>query len=94
MSSKKTLCVKYENLLQEYDEEVEKLCNFLSIDCSDASIKEILLTYKPGRMAPDQPGTHIWKGKIGRHREHFTSAQLERCQDLFGGFLSRNNYLS
>jgi len=86
------LNVRYEDLLLNYDAEVERLLNFLAIKQNNPTIKTVLDQYRPDQGTSKQKGTHFVKGKIGRYREALTHEQQARCLDVFGSYLERMNY--
>ncbi len=92
MSSPHTLKVKYENLLEDYDSEVDRLVDYLEIDRREAEINNIIERYRPGKRSNKSQGTHFVKGVIGRYQEKLTEVQLADCQRLFGDFLTKYGY--
>jgi hypothetical protein len=92
LRSEKVLSLKYEDFKLNYDQEVTRLGNFLEIDLSDHGIKEVIESYRPDGKSQKQQGMHFVKGKIGRHQENFNADQLEKCERLFGDFLTQQGY--
>ncbi len=92
LSSPQTLKVKYEDLKQEYDREVERLCDYLGIDPTSQGSLRVIEQYRPGKPIQKQQGMHFVKGKIGRYQQAFTVEQLDRCNQLFGEFLKTQGY--
>lgn len=86
------LAVKYEDLLLAYDRTTGALLDYLGCDPASPSIKDVIGKYRPGQGDPDQAGTHFVKGKIGRHRDLFSSREKEICREKFGPFLEKWNY--
>lgn len=92
ISSEKTFSIRYEDLLLDYQAQAENLCHHLGIDPSLKQIQEVIGNYHPGSKNKRQTGTHFVKGKIGRHKEIFSEAEIQRCDQLFGDFLSDHGY--
>ena len=92
ISSPQTLSVRYEDLLLDYSGQVKRLCSHLDIDPDHPSIQELIENYHPESKSKRHTGTHFVKGKIGRHRDRFSEDELDRCQELFGDFLSEFGY--
>lgn len=82
---------RYEDLLTDYDHQVERLLAFLNLnEPSDEMIKAIEKSRPKGTSA--KAGNHFFKGRIGRYKEAFTDEQLSLCQELFGPYLERMGY--
>ena len=92
LQSRKTLSVKYEDLLADYDREVERLGEHLGIDSEHPACRQVVDQYRPKDKKPEGKGLHFVHGKKGRHRSHLTDAQLELCDQLFGDFLAAHGY--
>lgn len=92
MSHPQILKVKYEDFLQNYDRESQKLASYLGIDSEDESVREVIDRYRPGKKPEVNRAVHLRKGKIGRHQETFSPEQLDKCSRLFGDFLKAHGY--
>lgn len=92
ISSKRTLSLKYEDLIRSYDNEVKRLCDYIQADPESTRIKEVIEKYRPGKKAKHHEGMHFVKGKIGRHKTSFTEIQLAECDRLFRDFLDEYGY--
>lgn len=92
IQSTQTFSVKYETLLSEFDQIVPKLVDFLDIDLDADSSLTLVEHLKPGANTTSKKFTHFMKGKIGRHKEFFSSEQLELCNERFGPFLVEQGY--
>jgi hypothetical protein len=90
--SKHTLAIRYEDLLLDYQNQAEKLCDHLEIDPSRKIVQDVIRNYHPESKNKRQTGTHFVKGKIGRHQEKFSEEELQRCDQLFGDFLVEHGY--
>ncbi|MBU0512939.1 MAG: sulfotransferase domain-containing protein [Chloroflexi bacterium] len=92
LACEQALHVRYEDLLTEYDVEVQRLVDFLGFDGDSPAIQSVLDDYRPDRGRSVQKGTHFVKGKIGRYRHVFTSEQRVSCIEAFGPYLERMGY--
>jgi len=82
---------RYEDLLTDYDHQVKRLLDFLSLDKSSEELTEVIEKSRP-KGAAAKEGNHFFKGRIGRHKEVLTDEQLAHCQELFGPYLTRMGY--
>ncbi|QRN84224.1 sulfotransferase domain-containing protein [Chloroflexota bacterium] len=82
---------RYEDLLMDYDSQVERLLAFLQLDEINEGITEAIEKSRP-KGAAQKEGNHFFKGRIGRHKEAFTEEHLARCEKLFGPYLVRMGY--
>lgn len=83
---------RYEDLLLDYETEVNRIINFLDLNPDLETIKQVICQYQPQKGSKAQRGTHFVKGKIGRYRQRFTESQQQRCLDAFGQYLERMGY--
>jgi Sulfotransferase domain len=86
------LKVKYEILLQDYEQESIRLGMFLGIDLSEPAAKAILEQYRPEQGNRAQRGTHFSQGQAERFRKIFTSEELDKYTQLFAKNLNRMGY--
>jgi len=91
MKEKKALIARYEDLLTDYDHEVERLVQFLKLDGDRSDIQKVTDGYRP-KAAEGQQGLHFFKGRIGRFRESYTPEQQAILKERMGGYLSRMGY--
>jgi aryl sulfotransferase len=91
MKEKEVLIARYEDLLTNYDAEIERLLQFLRLDGSKPEVQEVIEKYRPG-AAEGQQGLHFYKGKIGRFREAYTAEQQHILRDKLGTYLSKMGY--
>jgi len=91
MKEKKALIARYEDLLTDYDHEVERLVQFLKLDGDRPDIQKVTDGYRP-KAAEGQQGLHFFKGRIGRFRESYTPEQQAILKERMGGYLSRMGY--
>ena len=92
MKEKRILTARYEDLLMNYDAEMERLLTYLELDSADEKFKTVIEEYRPGKAAADQQGLHFFKGKIGRYKEAYTSAEQTQMQERFGEALQDMGY--
>jgi hypothetical protein len=99
MREKDVLIARYEDLLTDYDNETNRLVEFLTLDGSrpqaraepSRSIQKVIEHYRPG-ASDEQQGLHFFKGRIGRFRESYTAEQQAAMKDRLGGYLSKMDY--
>lgn len=84
--------VRYEDLLLNYDHEVQRLIDFLKINTRAPGLDEVLDKYNPVSKSSREKGTHFVKGKIGRYREAFTEEQKALSAEIFGPYLEAQGY--
>jgi hypothetical protein len=83
---------RYEDLLQNYDQEAHRLVRFLDVNPEDAAVKNALEKYRPAGQAQTQQGTHFFKGQIGRFRESYSAEEQKILADRFGKSLKKMGY--
>jgi len=88
----KVLHARYEDLLTDYDAEVNRLAAFLPADRQNKAVQVMIEKYRPEQARSDQKGIHFSKGKIGRFRQKFTAEQLQQLAETFGDFLQKQGY--
>jgi len=91
MSEKNVLIARYEDLLTEYDNEANRLVDFLKLDGNRSEIQKVTAHYRPG-ASDEQQGLHYFKGKIGRFRQSYSTDQQAVMKDKLGGYLSKMGY--
>lgn len=91
MNEKRVLVARYEDLLTNYDIESAKLADYLELDGDQPEVRAVIERYRPGANDAQQ-GLHFYKGKIGRFRDAYTSAQQEVLLAKLGGYLGRMGY--
>ncbi len=92
MKCQETFHCRYEDLLINYDFEVDRLIKFLKLDATDISILDVVNNYRPETAPTSQKGLHFSQGKIGRFRQKTTSKQQEIMSTVFGPYLDRMGY--
>jgi hypothetical protein len=86
------LSVRYENLLTNYDAEIERLCQFLKLDLQKEENRRVIEKYRPEKAQPDQKGIHFRHGKIGRFRQKIDAGQQAIMAEQFAPYLSQMGY--
>ena len=87
-----TLHTRYEDLLQSYIQEANRLVAFLGLDPDEPGVQAVIEKFHPQKGRGGQVGTHFVKGKIGRYREKLTPDQQRLCLDAFGPYLEKMGY--
>lgn len=90
-SERNVLIARYEDLLREYDTEAARLVEFLKIDRNRPEVQEVIERYRPGK-SEGQQGLHFYKGRIGRFREAYATAEQEIMGQKFGPHLQKMGY--
>jgi hypothetical protein len=91
MSEKSALIARYEDLLMNYDNEVNRLVKFLKLNGDQPEVQKVIEQYRPGK-GEGQQGLHFFKGKIGRFRESYTADQQRVMAERFGPALEKMGY--
>lgn len=86
------LKVRYEDLLSDYQQEVEKAAKFLKLDLDCSECVEVIKKYQPGRGDPGQIGTHFNLGEAERFRRKMPPVQLARFSQMFQTSLAEMGY--
>jgi len=92
MDCPQALHVRYEDMLTNYDREIERLLAFLDIQPGEA-VSQVAEQYRPGQTGKDDKGLHFHKGQPERFREVLTPEQLAACNQAFGGYLEKMGYI-
>ncbi len=92
MSEKRVLVARYEDLLMNYDAEIERLLDYLGLDAGDDAVQGVVENYRPGKADAGQQGLHFFKGKIGRYKEKYTNDQQAEMRERFGAALQKMGY--
>lgn len=92
-SCREALHCRYEDLLVNYETQIQPLLKFLEIDGRAPGIEAVLDRYHPEQSrSAEQRGLHYQKGKIGRYREAFSAEQQEILNVTFEPFLIEMGY--
>lgn len=92
MQCEQALLVKYENLLSDYDVEVNRLLHFLDLRTDAAHLQLTIEKYRPEQAKPNQKGLHYVHGRIGRFRQKFNQEQQAILAEKMGSYLNRMGY--
>lgn len=92
ISEKRVLTARYEDLLTDYDVEMNRLLSYLGLDADEEAFKAVIEEYRPGKADAGQQGLHFFKGKIGRYQEAYTNAEQAQMQERFGESLQKMGY--
>ncbi|MBT3321202.1 MAG: hypothetical protein HN392_02855 [Anaerolineae bacterium] len=92
MNEKNILTARYEDLLMNYDVEINRLLAYLKLDASEEKYKQIIEKYRPGKAETGQEGLHFFKGKIGRYKEAYTNEEQAQMRERFGESLPEMGY--
>ena len=92
MNEKRVLVVRYEDLLMNYDAEMERLLTYLDLDVNDDAVQGVVENYRPGKADAGQQGLHFFKGKIGRYKEKYTNDEQAQMRERFGAALQKMGY--
>jgi hypothetical protein len=90
--TEKVLLVRYEDLVKDFDNEVERLTEYLGLQFNNGEVRPVFDMYRPDRGDAERKGTHFSQGQIERYREVFTSAQLEKYSIMFEPALESMGY--
>ena len=83
---------RYEDLLTQYDQEVEKLLSFLKLSPASEAVQSVVEKYRPGKAREGRDGLHFFKGQIGRFREKFPPEDQQKMAEAFQPYLDRMGY--
>ena len=92
MKEKNTLTTRYEDLLTDYDAEMQKLLEYLNLDANEDKYQKVIEEYRPGKAEAGQEGLHFFKGKIGRYKEAYTNAEQAQIRERFGFSIQEMDY--
>jgi hypothetical protein len=85
------LVVRYEDLVDNYDRECQRLAEFLGLSLEEKATG-VLEKYRPERGESGRRGTHFSQGKAERFRRVLTGEQLEQVTRHFSGSLEEMGY--
>ena len=92
LQCKEALHTRYENLLLDYETEVNRIVQFLNLDHDTELINQIIDMYNPQGVKTEQRGMHLVKGKIGRYKVSLTPEQQALCLRVFQPYLEQMGY--
>jgi len=83
------LTIRYEDMISEYDTNINRMIDYLRLNISADVIGEIMEKFRRGKKGQ---GTHLYKGVAGRFREHFSPDEVEQANQAFGPYLEKMGY--
>jgi hypothetical protein len=92
LGQSKALPTRYENLLTQYDNEVEQLAKYLKLSSQASGYDQVVEKYRPESPPPEQRGLHFSHGKIGRFRKKMSPDEQQRMAEAFGPYLQKMGY--
>lgn len=87
-----TLFIRYEDMLTNFDEVLEKIIVYLNINLPPQKISQIMETYLPRKSSKEKLGTHLAVGVAHRYKTEFTSEEQVMLLDAFGPVLEKMGY--
>ena len=90
-AEKNVLIGRYEDLLTNYEKESARLVDYLGLNGDRPEVKQVIRNFRPGSV-DGQPGTHFFKGKIGRFRESYSPDQQRQLTQRLGSTLLEMGY--
>lgn len=92
INRKSVLSAKYEDLLNDYDNETTKLTEFIHLDKRNKLINDVIEKYRPGQAKEGKDGLHFFKGQIGRFRERFSIEDQKKISEKLSKYLPKMGY--
>lgn len=92
LNRKDTLHTGYEDFLQNYETEAQRIVEFLGYSSIDPKNQAVVEKYRPNKATSGDKGLHFFKGKIGRFREKYTEEQQALMAQRFGNYLQGRGY--
>ena len=91
---KGALFVKYEDLIQNPVAELERLCEFLNIDCANIDLQSLYAKYSSGKLDDFRKNVlHFNVGKAGRFRTAMPVEDQALCNRHFSKYLKKLGYI-
>lgn len=92
MGQKDVLHTRYEDLIHEYEREVERLLGFLSLQERRAQLQPIIEKFRPRQASTEQKGLHFRRGAVGRHLQAFDEEEQQKIHAAFAPYLEKMGY--
>jgi hypothetical protein len=86
------LRVRYEDMLQNYEVEAQRLVKFLGLQPEALAVNEVVEKYRPAGNIQSSQGTHFFKGQVGRFRERYSVDEQKILAEKFGPYLEKMGY--
>ena len=84
--------VRYEDLLEDYAGQAARLAAFLGADPSDERVSTVIEGYRPEAAARGDKGLHFQHGEPQRWRGAFGEGELNRVNEVLGGWIEKMGY--
>jgi hypothetical protein len=92
LQTPEALHTRYEDLVNDYDREANRLVEFLGWDAGQPGVIQAVEKYRPETARSGQKGLHFRKGKSGRFREKLTLEEQEVLSRELGPYLEKVGY--
>lgn len=86
------LIIRYEDLVQNYEQEAIRLMNFLNVDTDLNQVKDVVRRYSPERGSASLKGSHFSHGETERFRRVLSPEMLANITQAFGETLEKMGY--
>jgi hypothetical protein len=88
------LHTRYEDLLNDYDQQASRLVQYLGLDPAAPAFVAVVERYRPqsAQAQSEQKGLHFNKGKTGRFRQKMSPEEQAVLAERFGPYLERMGY--
>ncbi|MEM7186043.1 MAG: sulfotransferase domain-containing protein [Bacteroidota bacterium] len=88
----KVLSIKYEDLMQQPQETVRRVCTHLGIKASDEAISEVLFKYNKDNPKAQMKALHFNKAKINRYTEDLSEEKQRIFKEELGNEIKTMGY--
>lgn len=92
--SRRASLVRYEDLLRNPYEEMERVSLHIGISLPEERLRVIIERYQISNRANWQQDLHFNVGRAGRWKERLSPGQQQKAMELFGDYLARMGYES
>ncbi len=92
--SGRAIFVRYEDLLQDTYEQMQRVSSHIGISVPEEKLRAIIERYQISNRANWQQDLHFNVGKAGRWKERLSPGQQQKAMELFGDYLARMGYES
>jgi hypothetical protein len=86
------LVMRYEDLITDPINELERLTDFLDLKVRSANWHKILATYQKDQIRAREEALHFNQGIVGRFRTAMNLDELDLCRLYFGNHLQKMKY--
>jgi hypothetical protein len=91
-SLKHTLVLRYEDMLTDFEDTVEKIVNYLEINLEPAKIAEIKADFQPRKKPKSGKHIHLETGIAHRSKTQFSPEQLAELNHAYAPYLKAMGY--